>query len=65
MKILCIRSFKIAQQLSREAVENGSAEGYEYDWQIAMTYLQIAYGHATIQVIENIDKAIEEANLAG
>lgn len=65
MKIFCNRSFKIAQQLSREAVANGSAEGYEYDWQIAMTYLQIAYGHATIQVIENIDRAIEEASREG
>lgn len=59
MKILCSRSFKIAQQISREAVENGSKEGYEYDWQIAMTYLKIAIGHIPVDQLERIIMSIE------
>lgn len=60
MKIYCKRSFKIAQELAREAVAGGSKNGYFFDWNVAMTYMKIATGHATIEAIEKIDKAIEE-----
>ena len=60
--IYCKRSFRIAQEISREAVAAGSKEGYGFDWDIAMIYLKVATGHATIEQIENIDKAIEAAN---
>lgn len=60
MKIYCKRSFKIAQQLAREAVEGGHKEGYGFDWDIAMTYLAVATGHAPIEKIEQVDRMIEE-----
>lgn len=60
MKIYCKRSFKIAQGVSREAVASGSKEGYEFDWMIAMNYLKVAYGYATINLIEKIAQYIEE-----
>lgn len=60
MKIYSKRSFKIAQELAREAVAGGSKDGYGFDWDIAMIYLQVATGHAPIEKIEQVDKAIEE-----
>lgn len=54
------RAFKIAQELSREAVAGGSENGYEFDWDVAMIYLQIATGHASVDKIESLDRAIEE-----
>lgn len=63
MKIYCKRSFKIAQQLAREAVEGGHKEGYGFDWDIAMIYLAVATGHAPIEKIELIDKAIESGEI--
>lgn len=60
--IYCKRSFKIAQEISREAVAAGSKAGYGYDWDIAMIYLKVATGYATIEQIEKIDQAIEAVN---
>ena len=54
------RAFKIAQELSCEAVAGGSAGGYGFDWDIAMIYLQVATGHAPIEKIEQIDRMIED-----
>lgn len=63
MKIYCKRSYKIAQELAREAVAGGNAAGYGFDWDIAMIYLAVATGHAPIEKIEQINKAIEEGAL--
>lgn len=60
MKIYSKRSFKIAQELAREAVAGGSEWGYGFDWDIAMIYLQMATGHAPIEKIEQVDRMVEE-----
>lgn len=61
MKIYCKRSFKLAQEIAREAVAEGSKAGYDFDWSIAMIYLKVATGHASIEEIERLEKAIEAA----
>lgn len=46
------RAFKIAQEVSREAVAGGSVNGYQFDWSAAMTVLKVAYGYAPIEIAE-------------
>lgn len=44
VKIFSRRAFNVAQRISRNAVDGGSKNGFEFDWFSAMTLLKVAYG---------------------
>nr|DAG79248.1 MAG TPA: hypothetical protein [Bacteriophage sp.] len=52
MKIYSTAALEIAQQAAREAVELGVKNGGEFDWGMAMIWLQIATGHAPVRKYE-------------
>ena len=54
MKVYNARAFKIANEIAREAVAEGSQAGYGFDWDCAMVFLKVAYGYASVDVMENI-----------
>ena len=59
MKVYNQRAKRIAHEIAREAVEGGSKNGFNFDWDCAMAFLKVAYGYAPIDVMENIG-AIDE-----
>lgn len=59
MKIYSARSFKIANEIAREAVAEGSEAGYGFDWDCAMVFLKVAYGYASIDDMECIGAQYE------
>lgn len=52
MVVFDMKAFEIAQSVSREAVAGGSKDGFQFDWDCAMTLLKVAYGHAPIGIAE-------------
>ena len=50
MKVYNQRAKRIAHEIAREAVEGGSKNGFNFDWDCAMLFLKIAYGYAPIDV---------------
>lgn len=52
MKIYSKAALEIAQQASRDAVELGVVGGGDFDWGMAMIWLQIATGHAPVRKYE-------------
>lgn len=59
MKVYNQRAKRIAHEMAREAVAEGSKAGYGFDWYCAMVFLKVAYGYASIDVMENIGVADE------
>lgn len=59
MKVYNQRAKRIAHEIAREAVAEGSKAGYGFDWDCAMVFLKVAYGYASIDVMENIGVADE------
>ncbi len=59
MKVYNQRAKRIAHEIAREAVEGGSENGFGFDWDCAMVFLKVAYGYASVDVIENLG-AIDE-----
>lgn len=53
MVIYCEQAFRVAQNAAREAVQGGSKEGYDFDWNCAMLALKIAYGYAPLAIAED------------
>ena len=51
--------FLIPGDALREAAEGGSENGFNFDWDCAMVFLKVAYGYASVDVMENIG-AIDE-----
>lgn len=54
MKVYSQRAKRIAHEIAREAVEGGSKNGFGFDWDCAMIFLKVAYGYASVDVMENI-----------
>lgn len=52
MKIYSKAALEIAQQAARDAVEFGVVGGGDFDWGMAMIWLQIATGHAPVRKYE-------------
>lgn len=52
MKIYSKAALGIAQQAARDAVELGVVGGGDFDWGMAMIWLQIATGHAPVRKYE-------------
>lgn len=52
MKIYSTAALEIARQAAREAVNLTSYHGGEFDWGMAMIWLQIATGHAPVRKYE-------------
>lgn len=46
------RAFNLAQEVAKGSVDGGSNEGFQFDWEIAMFLLKVAYGHAPIEQAE-------------
>ena len=59
MKVYNARAFKIANEIAREAVEGGSKNGFNFDWDCAMVFLKVAYGYASIDEMECIGAQYE------
>lgn len=59
MKIYNSRAFKIANEIAREAVAEGSQAGYGFDWDCAMVFLKVAYGYDSIDDMECIGAQYE------
>lgn len=60
MKIYNKRAFRLAQEISREAVAEGSKNNYDLDWKAAMVFLKVAYGYASIETMESIGYDYED-----
>lgn len=54
MKVYNERAKRIAHEIAREAAEGGSENGFNFDWDCAMVFLKVAYGYASVEVMENI-----------
>lgn len=49
MKIYSKEAFETAQHMARNAVEGGSEQGYDFDWDCAMISLKTAYGFTSLE----------------
>ena len=59
MKVYNERAKRIAHEIAREAVAEGSKAGYGFDWDCAMVFLKVAYGYASIEEMECIGAQYE------
>ena len=59
MKVYNQRAKRIAHEIAREAVEGGSENGFNFDWNCAMVFLKVAYGYASIEEMECIGAQYE------
>lgn len=59
MKVYNQRAKRIAHEIAREAVAEGSKAGYGFDWDCAMVFLKVAYGYASIEEMECIGAQYE------
>lgn len=51
--------FEMAQQSANTAVELTTYHAGAFDWDVAMVFLKMAYGVATIAEIEKYNKGVE------
>lgn len=49
MKVYSKRAFENAQYMARMALNGGSENGYDFEWDCAMLSLKTAYGYTSLE----------------